>query len=101
VSSDTALGKLPAEWKELRLGELLTRAQYGLSVRGNGQGAYPILRMTNQVAGRVVARDLQFADIGRAEFEKFRVEPGTGGAKSGAPCWDAGPRGATHERWGQ
>jgi type I restriction enzyme, S subunit len=32
--------------------------------------------MTNQVAGRVVARDLQFADIGRAEFEKFRVEPG-------------------------
>jgi type I restriction enzyme, S subunit len=76
VTSDSTLGKLPAYWKEIPLGELLTCAQYGLSVRGNGQGAYPILRMTNQVSGRIVARDLQFADIGRTDLEKFRVMTG-------------------------
>jgi type I restriction enzyme S subunit len=32
--------------------------------------------MTNQVAGRIVARDLQFADIGRDDLDKFRVMPG-------------------------
>jgi type I restriction enzyme S subunit len=76
VTSETILGKLPTEWEVLPLGELLTCAQYGLSVRGNGQGAYPILRMTNQVGGRIVARDLQFTNIDRTDLEKFRVKPG-------------------------
>lgn len=76
MKSDTSIGKLPAEWQVRPLGELLTLAQYGLSVRGNGQGSYPLLRMTNQVGGRIVARDLQFADIGSADLVKFRVESG-------------------------
>jgi len=76
VRSDSSIGKLPAEWQVRPLGELLTLAQYGLSVRGNGQGSCPILRMTNQVAGRIVARDLQFADIGPIDLVKFRVESG-------------------------
>ena len=67
---------LPADWQVRPLGELLVLAQYGLSVRGNDKGRYPILRMTNQVAGQIVARDLQFADIDRSDLVKFRVEPG-------------------------
>lgn len=74
--SDRTLGNLPEDWEAIPLGELLLCAQYGLSIRGNEQGACPILRMTNQVEGRIVARDLQFADIGRDDVEKFRLLPG-------------------------
>ncbi len=72
----TEIGPVPESWEVVELGELLEIAQYGLSVKGNPEGNYPILRMTNQVDGQIVGRNLQFVEISDSEFEKFKVERG-------------------------
>ena len=72
----TEIGPVPESWEVIELGELLTIAQYGMSVKGNPEGNYAILRMTNQVDGQIVGRKLQFVEISHGEFEKFRVERG-------------------------
>ena len=64
----TEIGPVPESWEVVELGELLSIAQYGMSVKGNPEGNYPILRMTNQVNGRIVADNLQFVEI-----EGFRI----------------------------
>lgn len=72
----TEIGPVPESWELVELGELLSIAQYGMSVKGNPEGNYPILRMTNQVNGRIVANKLQFVEIKDSEFGKFKVERG-------------------------
>jgi type I restriction enzyme S subunit len=72
----TEIGPVPESWEVVELGELLSTAQYGMSVKGNPEGNYPILRMTNQVNGRIVANNLQFVEIKDSEFQKFKVERG-------------------------
>jgi type I restriction enzyme S subunit len=44
-------------------------------MKGADDGETPILRMTNQVDGRIVARDLQMVNISEADRLKFKVEP--------------------------
>ena len=72
----TEIGPIPESWEVVELGDSLSVAQYGLSVKGNPEGNYPILRMTNQANGRIVANNLQFVKIGEADFKKFKVESG-------------------------
>ena len=72
----TEIGRVPESWEVVPLGKLLTAAQYGMSVKGNPEGNYPILRMTNQVDGQIVGRKLQYVEIGDDEFQKFKVEQG-------------------------
>lgn len=72
----TEIGPVPESWEVVELGELLEIAQYGMSVKGNPEGNHPILRMTNQVDGQIVGRNLQFVEISDGEFEKFRVGRG-------------------------
>ena len=72
----TEIGPVPESWEVAPLGDSLSVAQYGLSVKGNPEGNYPILRMTNQINGRIVANGLQFVKIGEADFKKFKVESG-------------------------
>lgn len=72
----TEIGPVPESWEVVELGELLGIAQYGMSVKGNAEGSHPILRMTNQVDGQIINRNLQFVEISDGEFEKFRVERG-------------------------
>ena len=45
-------------------------------MRGEQDGKYGILRMTNQVAGRISTREMQFVDIGEDDFEKYRLRYG-------------------------
>lgn len=72
----TEIGPVPESWEVVELGELLEVTQYGMSVKGNPEGNHPILRMTNQVDGQIVGRNLQFVEISDGEFEKFRVGRG-------------------------
>ena len=72
----TEIGPVPESWEVAPLGELLEIAQYGMSVKGSPEGNYPILRMTNQVDGQIVGRNLQFVEITDGEVEKFRVGRG-------------------------
>ena len=73
---NTEIGLVPESWEVTTLGELLTQAQYGLSVKGNPEGNYPILRMTNQVNGKICGENLQYVEITGGDFKKFRVEKG-------------------------
>ena len=72
----TEIGPVPESWEVSLLGNSLSVAQYGLSVKGTTKGDYPILRMTNQVDGQIIGNNLQFVKIGEADFNKFKVEKG-------------------------
>ncbi|WP_287373666.1 restriction endonuclease subunit S [Prosthecochloris sp.] len=73
---ETEIGLVPESWEVVELGNMLNVAQYGLSVKGNAEGNYPILRMTNQVDGQIIDHNLQYVEIGESDFEKFKVERG-------------------------
>jgi type I restriction enzyme, S subunit len=73
--SDSKLGRLPASWTVAPLSEYLTESKYGLGDKGEAFGAYPMLRMTNQKHGRIVPDDLQYIDLPRQRFERFKVLP--------------------------
>ena len=72
----TEIGPVPESWEVSLLGNSLSVAQYGLSVKGTTKGDYPILRMTNQADGQIIGNNLQFVKIGEADFKKFKVEKG-------------------------
>ena len=72
----TEIGLVPESWEVVELGDMLSLAQYGMSVKGNSEGNYPILRMTNQVDGQIVDRNLQYVEISDADYAKFKVERG-------------------------
>lgn len=73
---DTAIGAVPQDWDVVPLGAFVTRAQYGLSLRGQPVGKYPILRMNCQLDGKVVFRDLQFVDLDDRTLSAFRLNDG-------------------------
>jgi type I restriction enzyme, S subunit len=73
---ETEIGLLPESWDVVELGEMLSTAQYGLSVKGNSEGNHPIIRMTNQVDGQIIDHNLQYVEIGESDFEKFKVQRG-------------------------
>ena len=72
----TDFGVTPDSWPLVPIGSFATRTQYGLSIRGEAEGACPILRMNCQENGKVVMRNLQFVTLDRRTLEDFRVQPG-------------------------
>jgi len=67
------IGEIPEHWEVVRLEQVLRTAQYGLSVRADRTGTYPMLRMNNLVDGRVDTSDLKFVELDEDDFAKFRV----------------------------
>jgi type I restriction enzyme S subunit len=76
VQKESDIGLVPESWHAAAIGDVALSTQYGLSVRGQGTGAYPILRMNCQEDGKVRYRNLQFVDLDGASFEAFRLNPG-------------------------
>jgi len=76
AQKETEIGPVPENWDVVSIGDVALNTQYGLSVRGNPSGAYPILRMNCQEDGKVHYRDLQFVELDTETFEAFRVKPG-------------------------
>jgi len=72
---ETELGRLPGSWTVAPLGKYIADSKYGLGDKGGATGAFPLLRMTNQKHGRIVADDLQYIDLSAAQFERFRLQP--------------------------
>jgi len=70
----TEIGPVPESWKVVPLGDYLAAAQYGISAKGAEAGRYALLRMTNQLQGRISSDNLQYVDLTQGQFEKFRVE---------------------------
>ena len=72
----TDLGEIPETWEVISIGSFAVAAQYGLSIRGEQSGAYPILRMNCQVDGHVSLDNLQYVNLDEATFNNFRVNQG-------------------------
>ncbi|HQJ11728.1 MAG TPA: restriction endonuclease subunit S [Anaerolineae bacterium] len=73
---ETEVGPVPVEWDVVLLGEIQTATQYGLSMRGEGEGQYPILRMNNLLDGRIDTSGLQYVNLSESDFQKFRLHKG-------------------------
>lgn len=75
---ETEIGLIPKSWDVVRLGDesILEMVQYGISVRGEPTGQYPILRMNCLINGYVANEKLQFVNIDRGLFDKFKLVEG-------------------------
>lgn len=73
---ETSLGEIPGDWDTCAIGDVTLAAQYGLSIRGEPSGAYPILRMNCQVDGEVSLHDLQYVDVDERTFGGFALNRG-------------------------
>lgn len=76
AQKETDIGPVPESWDVAAISDVSLSTQYGLSVRGQASGAYPILRMNCQEDGAVHYRNLQFVDLDEATYEAFRLMPG-------------------------
>ena len=76
ATKETEIGEMPESWGIVKLGEVVTATQYGLSLRGNSEGSYPILRMNCLVDGYVNASNLQYVDLKDGDFHRFRLNKG-------------------------
>lgn len=76
ATKETDIGEMPESWGIVKLGEVVTATQYGLSLRGNSEGSYPILRMNCLVDGYVNASNLQYVDLNEGDFDRFRLNKG-------------------------
>ena len=74
LQKQTEIGPVPESWEVKPLGDYLTEAQYGISVKGGETGRYAVLRMTNQRKGRIISDDLQYVELTADQFQKFRVQ---------------------------
>jgi restriction endonuclease S subunit len=57
------------------LGDLLTRCQYGLSVKATEEGEVPMLGMAHMHDGRMTDADANFITLEAGELSKYRLEP--------------------------
>ena len=71
----TEVGSIPKSWEVAPLGDYFTETKYGLGSKGEEVGRYPLLRMTNQRHGRIVAENLQFVDLEDKDFAKYQLHP--------------------------
>ena len=76
AQKETEIGRVPASWELRPIGEFAHQLQYGLSMRGEPFGRYPILRMNCQQDGKVLLRDLQFVNVDDETAKTYRVKPG-------------------------
>lgn len=74
VQRETEIGPVPESWNIATIDDVAMATQYGLSMRGQASGAYPILRMNCQEDGKVHYRNLQFVDLDGETYKKFQLK---------------------------
>jgi len=67
--------KLPDGWKEIKLGDILLRAEYGTAAKSNFSGKCPVLRMGNLKDGKIDWSDLVYTSS-VDEIKKYQLEAG-------------------------
>lgn len=69
--------EIPETWTLVALNDLVTRVQYGTSLRADGdRSGVPVLRMPNIQDGRVDLSILKHVEPGAKGLEAFRLKPG-------------------------
>lgn len=69
-------GRFFVGWEPVPLADLLILSQYGLSEEATSSGRYPMLRMMNVEAGKVVENDLKYIDLPDTEFQRYQLLSG-------------------------
>ncbi|MEB3786629.1 MAG: restriction endonuclease subunit S, partial [Desulfurococcales archaeon] len=72
----TSIGKIPKQWKIVRLGEVADLFQYGLSVKMYDTGKYPIVKMDSIINGEVKPINIKYVNINEKTFRKYKLEKG-------------------------
>ncbi len=72
----TILGKIPYEWEIQKLDSLLELCQYGLSIKMDLSGKYPIIKMNSIKNGRVIHENLKYVNLKSKEFQKYKLKKG-------------------------
>ncbi len=73
---ESEVGRVPEEWDVKRLGDALELCQYGLSVKMDEIGKYPIIKMDDFVNGVVVPDKVKYIDLDEKTFKNFKLEKG-------------------------
>jgi len=73
---ESEVGRIPEEWGAMRLGDVLELCQYGLSVKMDETGKYPIIKMDDIVNGVVVPDKVKYIDLDENTFNNFKLEKG-------------------------
>ena len=73
---ETEIGPVPEVWDIVKIGKVIQKTQYGLSIRGEQNGQYPILRMNNLVNGLIDSSNLQYINIDDNTLDDFRLNQG-------------------------
>lgn len=75
---NNGLYPLPKEWRWVKLKDVVSRVQYGLSKAMNTENAgYPIIRMNNiTFDGKLTFSDLKYADVDKKTADKYRLKVG-------------------------
>ena len=75
-ATDQYFGRKKSKHKVVKLGELLSQIQYGISESLKKIGDVPILRMNNLQKGKLVMNDLKYYTPQGKELEKFMLQKG-------------------------
>ncbi|MFW9082707.1 restriction endonuclease subunit S [Pseudomonas sp. P2757] len=67
---------IPNGWELKKLGDILTRVQYGSSEALHADGSIPILRMMNLEDGKVTVDDLKYSKASSEELSEIVLEKG-------------------------
>lgn len=73
---DTEIGRIPKEWKVVKLGDVLELCQYGLSISMSDSGKYPIIRMDEIKNGYVIPEITKCVNLDDKTFQNFKLEKG-------------------------
>ncbi|NJE13785.1 restriction endonuclease subunit S [Thermococcus sp. LS2] len=72
----TELGEIPEEWRVVRLGDVASSFQYGLSTKLKDSGRYPVIKMDSILNGKVLPINLKYTDLDEITFRKYKLEKG-------------------------
>lgn len=75
-TEETEAGLVPKSWPITNLGDVLRATQYGLSIRADQDGTYPMLRMNNIMDGYIDMSDLKYIELDDDDLVKYRVNRG-------------------------
>ena len=70
------LGTIPADWEEVRLGEILESTTYGTSEPLSTRGEMVVLRMNNLQNGGIDLSEVRRADLSKKEVHELNLVPG-------------------------
>lgn len=73
---ETEIGKIPKKWKVEKLGDALELCQYGLSIKMDKSGKYPIIKMDDIVDGVVIPDKVKYINLDEKIFKNFKLEKG-------------------------